>query len=279
MGRYLKAGDLGEAVRALAEGAWTPLAGGTDFYPPRATTPITENVLDLSGLDGLRGILREADGGWRLGALATWNAIGQASLPPCFKALQQAALQIGGQQVQNSGTIGGNLCNASPAADGVPPLLTLDADVEMVSATSRRRMKLASFITGNRKTELQPGELLTAILIPDQGPSARSAFLKLGQRSSMAISIVMAAAAARIEQGLLRDVRLAIGACSPVALRLKALEDLLEGKNPAQAPALIQPEHLTPLRPISDGRASADYRMKAALVLARRAIAGLDPTS
>jgi CO/xanthine dehydrogenase FAD-binding subunit len=276
MAQYLKAVDLDEALRALAAGAWTPLAGGTDFYPARAARPIDENILDLSGLEALCGMRREADGNWRIGALVSWTGLRTAELPPGFNGLKEAAAQIGGLQVQNSGTIGGNLCNASPAADGVPPLLALDAEVELASTQGTRRMKLDQFITGNRQTGLKPGELLTAILIPNPGPSARSSFLKLGQRSSLAISLVMVSALARIEAGVLHDVRVAVGACSPVARRLDRLETLLEGKSLAEAPSLVRPEHLASLSPISDGRASADYRMKAALVLARRAIAALE---
>ena len=105
-------------------------------------------------------------GGLRIGACTTWSAIRDAALPPAFDALRAAAAEVGGGQIQNAGTIGGNLCNASPAADGVPPLLALDAEVELASAAGTRRLPLAAFLRGPRRTDRRPGEMLTAVLIP-----------------------------------------------------------------------------------------------------------------
>ena len=145
--------------------------------------------------------------GWRLGATTTWAELIEAPLPPLFDGLKQAAREVGGRQIQNAGTVAGNLCNASPAADGVPPLLALDAEVELAGRAGTRRLPLAAFITGNRRTVLAPGELLVAIHVPKPAHDARSAFLKLGARRYLVISIAMAAATLEIEDGRVADAR------------------------------------------------------------------------
>src|SRR3954463_4132511 len=163
MGDYLRPTSLDEALQALAR-PWTVLAGGTDFYPARVGRAIDENVLDITALDGLRGIACGPDG-WRLGATTTWSELLETELPPLFDGLKQAARAVGGRQIQNTGTLAGNLCNASPAADGVPGLLALDAEVEIAGPTCRR-LPLRQFITGVRRTALLPGELVAAIHVP-----------------------------------------------------------------------------------------------------------------
>ncbi len=170
---FLRPRTLDEALAALAADAahppvdpldrLTPLAGATDFYPAATTRqawfqPSPRAILDLSGLDELRGIGMTADG-IRIGALATWSDMIAAPLPPAFDALRQAARQVGGVQIQNRGTLAGNLCNASPAADGAPPLLALDAAVELRCAAGVRRLSLAAFLQGNRRTALAPVRL------------------------------------------------------------------------------------------------------------------------
>src|SRR5437879_45271 len=180
MGEYLRPDGLSEALAALRR-RHTVLAGGTDFYPARVGRAIDESVLDITAIAALRGISSDS-AGWRLGATTTWSELLDAPLPPLFDGLKQAAREIGGRQIQNAGTLAGNLCNASPAADGVPPLLALDARVELASLAGTRELPLAAFVTGNRRTLRQPDELVTAILVrPPAGP-ARSRFLKLGAR-------------------------------------------------------------------------------------------------
>ncbi len=128
---YVRPATLAEALDALADGGEPRLVvcGGTDVYPAHATRPIDRAVLDISRVDGLRGIERVPDGGWRLGATTTWTDVAEAAgLPPAFDGLRAAARQVGGRQIQNTGTVAGNVVNASPAADGTPNLLALDAD-------------------------------------------------------------------------------------------------------------------------------------------------------
>ena len=273
MPNYLRPHCLEEALGALQR-PFTVLAGGTDFYPARVGRTIDEDVLDISAIADLRSIGATSTS-WRLGATATWSELIATDLPPLFDGLKQAAREVGGRQIQNAGTIAGNLCNASPAADGVPPLLALDAEVEIASRTGTRRVALACFITGNRRTVLMPGELVVAIHIPKPAHDARSAFLKLGARRYLVISIAMAAATLEIANGRIARARVAVGACSAVAQRLPALEAALAGAVlDGSLGAAVEPVHLAPLTPIDDVRGSARYRTDAALTLLRRLLQG-----
>jgi CO/xanthine dehydrogenase FAD-binding subunit len=273
MADYLRPTTLDEALQALAR-PWTVLAGGTDFYPARVGQAIDENVLDIGGIGALRGIAAGPDG-WRLGATTTWSELLESRLPPLFDGLKQAAREIGGRQIQNAGTIAGNLCNASPAADGVPPLLALDAEVELAGRAGMRRLQLASFITGNRRTVLAPGELLVAVHVPRPAHGARSAFLKLGARRYLVISIAMAAATLEIEDGRVATARIAVGACSAVARRLPALEAALAGAMIGSLADRVDSSQVAPLSPIDDVRGSAGYRREAVVTLLRRLLMDL----
>jgi len=209
----------------------------------------------------------------RIGAAATWREVARAPLPAVFDGLRASAREIGSIQIQNTATLAGNLCNASPAADGVPALLALDAAVEIAGAGGSRTLAVGDFVTGPRRTALAPGELVTAIIVPPHPPEAFGAFLKLGARRYLVISIAMVAATIVPDgHGRVATARIAVGACSPVALRLRALEADLAGAPLAQAAERATPSHMTPLSPTGDMRADADYRKTAALELTRRAI-------
>ena len=250
------------------------LAGGTDFYPALLDKPAPERVLDITRIAGLRGI-DITENGWRIGAASTWTDVVQASLPPAFDALKAAAREVGSIQIQNTATVAGNLCNASPAADGVPPLLALNASVELCSVRGRRLLSLYEFILGPRSTALQSDELLVAIHVPSVSNNAQSSFMKLGSRRYLVISIVMACAVvAADDQGNLVDVRASVGSCSAVARRLFELERVLTGQSiHSDLQALITPDLFGALAPIDDVRGSADYRMDAAHRLVCRSIA------
>jgi CO/xanthine dehydrogenase FAD-binding subunit len=276
MGEYLRPDGLSEALVALRR-PHAVLAGGTDFYPARVGRAIDEDVLDITAIAALRGISAGATG-WRLGATTTWSELLDTKLPPLFDGLKQAAREIGGRQIQNAGTLAGNLCNASPAADGVPPLLALDAEVELAGPSGVRRLPLASFITGNRRTALQPGELMVALHIAKPAHEPRSAFLKLGARRYLVISIAMAAATLEIDGGRIAAARVAVGACSAVAQRLPRLEAALLGAPlERRLGNLVDEAQLAPLAPIDDVRGSATYRRDAVVTLLRRLLAGLAP--
>ena len=270
---YLQPSVLDDALAALATRPWAVLAGGTDYYAARVGRPIREAILDISRLTPLRGIAQETSG-WRIGALTTWSDVLRQPLPPLFDGLKQAAREVGGVQTQNAGTVAGNLCNASPAADGVPALMTLSAEIELASTRGVRRLPLTEFITGNRATQRRPDELLTAILVPARSARARSRFLKLGARRYLVISIAMAAVALDAgEDGRVGFAGVAVGACSPVARRIAALEARLIGRAlNAELADLVHPADLGELSPISDVRGTAEYRREAALTLIRRAL-------
>ncbi|MEY3082682.1 MAG: hypothetical protein RJA94_2667 [Pseudomonadota bacterium] len=261
---YARPRTIEEATRAMATPGALALGGGTDVYPAHVGRPLSRPIVDLSRVEGLRGITHTADA-FRLGAATTWTDIVRAELPPAFDGLKAAAREVGSIQIQNRGTIAGNLCNASPAADGVPPLLSLDASVELASPEGRRVLPLSAFITGYRRTALGPGEFVTAVLVPSPASTARSAFVKLGARRYLVISILMAAAVIETDaQGRILQVAVAVGSASPVAQRLPDLEAELRGFG-GRPSAILTPRHLAGLAPIDDVRATAAYRLEAAL--------------
>lgn len=269
---YLRPVKLQDAVEALASRRLTILAGGTDHYPSRVGSPAGEDILDLTRVAGLRGIRKTTDG-WRIGAATTWSEILEARLPPLFDALKLAAREVGGVQIQNAGTVAGNLCNASPAADGVPPLLAMDAIVVLASAQDRREMPLERFITGARRTQREPHELVCEIRVPEPRYPACSHFHKLGARKYLLISIAMAAIVLEYERRTVRAARISVGSCSPVALRLRALEeDLIGRKLDASLGDAVTDAHFKSLQPVDDVRASAEYRLEAARTLVRRGL-------
>lgn len=273
--RYERPGGLASALAQMAAHPFRPLAGGTDLYPATGAPALAGDILDLGAVGELKGIdLSGAEA--RIGAATTWDEIARSHLPPALACLQQAAREVGGAQIQNAGTIGGNLCNASPAADGVPPLLALEAEVELASASGLRRMPLGRFITGPRRTALAPGEILTAILIPRAALSGRSRFAKLGARAYLVISIVSVAVRLVEREGRVAGVWVAVGACSPVACRLPQVEAALEGAFLADAAGLVSDGAVAAaLAPVDDVRASAAYRATAAAELVRRTVARL----
>jgi CO/xanthine dehydrogenase FAD-binding subunit len=270
---YTKPKTMDEAMALLASGEARILSGGTDFYPALGDRVVRDAVVDVSGLGELRGVTRAADH-FRIGGLTTWTDVIQAPLPHCFDALKNAAREVGSVQIQNRGTVAGNLCNASPAADGIPPLLALDAEVELTSKTGTRRMLLADFIVGNRKTQRKPDELLTAVLIPRNLEDAASTFVKLGARRYLVISISMVAVVVRLgNDDRVAETRVAVGSCSAVAQRLRMLEAELVGAALRDGlGAMVRPEHLYSLSPIDDVRATAEYRLDASLRLVQRAL-------
>lgn len=262
---------LQTALDALNAPFQTIIAGGTDIFPAARQGQMPQSLLDVTAIKELRDISR-IDGVTRIGAAATWSDIRAAQLPPAFDALKQAAREVGSIQIQNTGTIGGNICNASPAADGVPALLALEARVEIASASRPNRIvALSDFILGVRKTALSEGELVCALLVPDVPEGTRSAFEKLGGRRYLVISICMVAANICLDNdGQITYARIAVGSCSAVAQRLVQLETDLIGQTPADV--MILPHHLSPLTPIDDVRGSADYRLDAVSEQCRRAI-------
>ena len=276
MATYLRPTGMDEALQALDSAPRVIVAGGTDYYPARVGQPLDDDVLDLTALPGLRGVDDRGDH-YRIGALTTWTDVIRADLPPWFDGLKRAAREVGGVQIQNAGTVAGNICNASPAADGVPVLLALDATVELASTAGGRTVPLAAFITGNRATVRAQNEMVVGLSVAKPAGPAAAVFLKLGARRYLVISIVMVAGVIEAApDGTVASARLAVGSCAAVARRLGGLEAALAGRTLSPALAdVVTPAHLSVLAPIDDIRGSAAYRSDAALTLVRRAVAEL----
>ena len=271
---YHRPATLDEALAIRAAHEVEVLAGGTDVYPAKAARAgwgdrRSKDILDISALSDLRGIREEGEH-WRIGALTTWTDLIRADLPALFDGLKLAAREVGGAQIQNRGTLAGNICTASPAGDGMPNLMALDAQVELASRKGRRLVPSASFIESYRRTACRPDEIVTAILIPKRNRATRGHFLKLGARRYLVISIVMVAGVVELDAaGRIRAARLAVGACSAVPQRLPSLESALLGQPSATAADVVRASHFVRLTPIDDIRGSAAYRREAALALTR----------
>jgi CO/xanthine dehydrogenase FAD-binding subunit len=273
MADFLRPKSVAEALKALEQPQVIVLGGGTDIFPAMGSQPFEATVLDVSAQPDLRAITYSTDT-ISIGGAATWSEIATAGLPRCFDALQQAAKKIGSIQIQNRGTIAGNLCNASPAADGIPPLLVLDAEVVLESTGGTRYIPLHEFVLGRRQTQRRPDELVTAIRVPTGMSEAYSVFKKLGARQYLVISIAMVAVSLQIRSSRdgssVMEARVALGSCGPRALRLRSLEDTLRGAPAAPGiSVLVNESHFAEISPIDDVRASAGYRLDAALVLVR----------
>jgi CO/xanthine dehydrogenase FAD-binding subunit len=271
---YYMPKSLPKALSYLANGNAFVIAGGTDFFPSLDSRPVPSKLLDLSDINELRGISHQ-NNRWRFGATTTWTDIVNAELPKCFDGLKACALEVGSLQIQNAGTIAGNLCNASPAADGVPSLLTLDATVELSSLNGVREVALSDFITGVRSIDLHDDELVTAVYVPDFPFNSMGSFLKLGSRKYLVISIVMVGAVISVDADQrISDAKVAVGSCSAIADRLPDLEAVLLGKSALEIScnADIWGAHLGPLTPIADVRGSVEFRLDAAQELCKRAV-------
>ena len=269
---FLRAPDLDAAIDMLATGPCRILAGGTDVFPSLQDRPLIGRVLDISGITDLRRITQNDDH-WSIGAAVSWRDVTRAALPPAFNGLKAAAYEVGSWQIQNRATLVGNICNASPAADGVPALLTMDAAVQLQSCKGGRVMPLASFITGNRKTKRADDEMVTAILVPKSVAAGQGYFYKLGARRYLVISIGMVAMRLLCDsQQKIAEIAIAVGACSEVATRLNDLEQHLCGQPLVGAADIVTPSHFAGLSPIDDVRASASYRIDAVEEAVRRLI-------
>ena len=268
--------DALDWLSAHASGDARIAAGCTDLFPATTASRLPGDTLDVTAIDELRTI-EHGDRGWRFGGAVTWTEIIRADLPPAFDCLKLAAREVGSIQIQNAGTLAGNLCNASPAADGSPCWLTLDATVVLASKGGVRELPLADFMVGPRRTAIADDEILTEIRVGDPAARGQSTFLKLGARKYLVISIAMVATRLTIEQDRVSQAAIAVGSCSGVPVRLTEVEDALVGKSADRT--LI--EHVTAadvearLSPIADMRADRGYRLAAADELVRRSLLDL----
>lgn len=272
--KYLAPQTLEEALETLgkqSEGTQI-IAGGTDLIPRMRSRMVAPRLLvDLRKLS-LNGI--EIKGDWIcIGARATHSDILESEmLAKRCPALVEAAETIAGPPIRNRGTVGGNLINASPAADMAPPLLAYDAIVVLTKANAEREVPLAEFFTRPGQTVLAPDEILTEIRIPAVPPHTASKFIKLGKRKAMAIAVVSVATRLTLDEaGNISQARIALGSVAPIPMRARMAEAALEGMAPSvELFAKSGQAASTESSPISDIRATGDYRKKMVAVLTRR---------
>ena len=251
------------------------LAGGTDLLPQMKNGVVTaRRVVDLSALPELKLIERTADGGLRVGAAATARSIELANeTHDGFRALAESAGVVGSLQIRNLATLGGNLANAAPSADMAPPLLALDAVLVIVGPRGQRRVPVAEFFLGVRKTQLAPDELLVEVQIPAPGPGSGGTYVRHTPRRELDIAVVGVASQLTISNGVCTRARIALAAVAPVPLRATQAEAKLEGET--ITPALIEEAAQLAVEaatPISDQRGSAEFRRHLVRVLTRRTL-------
>jgi len=257
-------GSLQAAVSLLAEqpGVWLPIAGGTDVMVQYAAGKLpARKLVSLWNLPELRRIeLTEKE--IAIGAGCTYTDLRQhETLEREFPLLTTAARWTGGIANQNRGTLGGNIANASPAADSLPALLVYEAELILISARGARHIPYAGFHTGYKKTRLQPDELVQAIRLPRRFGDYVSYSRKVGARNAQAISKVCIAALGRIRQGIVDDARIAVGSVAPVPLRLSNTERLLRGQRiDDELVRRITNTAIEEIQPINDIRSTAVYR-------------------
>ncbi len=266
--------SLGEALEALAEGGVVsaPLAGGTNLLVDlRARRADVARLVSLARLDELKGIARK-DGHVSLGGRATVSdLLRQPMVSEQAPALAAAAANFGGALVRNAATVAGNVCYGSPAADLVPPLLVMDAEVVLASTEGTRTLPLDGFYLGLRETACRAHELVTEIRWPAAEPGSTSLFYKLGLRKGDAVAVVAVAVALAAEGGKCTRARIALGAVAPVVKRAPAAEALLAGERLTPA-AIAEAARRAAgeCEPIDDIRASAQYRRRTVEALTRR---------
>jgi len=254
---------LGDALAFLADHPdWRPLAGGTDLMVPYAAGRLPDfNFLNLDPLDELRGI-ELTDEKLTLGALTTFSEIRwHEGIRAHFPNLVQSAWVTGARAIQNRGTIGGNLVNASPAADTPPSLLAYGAEVELRSAAGVRWVDYDAFHLGYKRTALAPGELLTRVRVRRPAPDGFHFYRKVGTRKAQAIAKVCLAACGRLEQGRVAEFRAAFGAVAPIPKRALEAESLVLGRRSAEVDfEAVRAALRRDIAPIDDIRSSAKYR-------------------
>jgi CO/xanthine dehydrogenase FAD-binding subunit len=279
MPTWLAPSSLEEALAVLADEPAEILAGGTDLWPKWSSgQPRPERVLSLHRIGGALRRISLEEGVLRIGAACSHSDLGRSpEVRRACPALAEAALTIGAIQIQNQGTIGGNLANASPAADLPPPLCAAGAEVELCSRRGARRLPLRKLYLGYRKSELQPDELLVAIHVPALPARAREGFRKVGTRRAQAIAkVAVACRLALAEDGSIEGAGIALGSVGPTVVQLDELGLWLTGRAADRETALgAEARAREAVQPIDDLRSSADYRRHVVGRLVHNFILGL----
>ncbi len=268
---YYRVTSLNEALKLVNElEDFKVVAGGTDLVMDlKIKRYIPKNIIDISRVKELDYIVDEGDK-IRIGALTRLQEIVDS---PIIRekayVLAEAVNQMASWQIRNMATIGGNLCNASPAADTAPPLYVLNAELKLISVEGERIVPVTKFFHGPRKTELKKNELLAEIIIPVEKDAGASA-IKLGRRNAFTLSIVAVATLVKVSDNKFADVRVALNSVAPTPVRAPSVEKALIDKEVSleaveEASKLV----VNDIKPISDVRASADYRREMSIVLTR----------
>ena len=270
-------GSVDECLQILAKrGPDTKVvAGGTDLLPQLKNGVLKPGwVVDLSAVAELRTISDAPDGGLRIGASVTARELElDARVRSRFAALAESAAMVGSVQVRNLATLGGNLCNAAPSADMAPPLLALDAEAVIAGPSGQRRVPMASFFLGVRRTVLAPGELLLEIVVPAQGAHSGGNYLRHTPRRELDIAVVGVASQVTLAGGKCTTARIALAAVAPVPLRATDAEQALVGQ-PLTPQQIERAAELASgaARPIDDHRGSIEFRNHLVRVLTRRTL-------
>ena len=260
--------SLAEALSMLANepGVWKPFAGGTDLMVLLEAGRLQHrNYINIWPLDELRQI-QVTENLITLGALTTYTDVqSNAILRSEFPMLCQAASETGGLAIQNRGTLGGNIVNASPAADSPPALLAYEAEIELTSTNGSRWISYQGFHTGYKEMQMEPNELLTRIRLPRQTSNCLHYYRKVGTRKAQAISKVCLAAVGRNADQRIRDIRIAFGSVAPIVMRCVSTEAELRGKPfDTSTMKLARESLMKEIAPIDDIRSSAAYRLRVA---------------
>jgi CO/xanthine dehydrogenase FAD-binding subunit len=260
--------SLDDVLSLLAKepGQWKPFAGGTDLMVLLEAGKLAHrNYINIWNLDELRGI-DVADNHITLGALTTYTDVQEnPTLRNEFPMLCQAAGETGGLAIQNRGTLGGNIVNASPAADSPPALLAYDAEIELVSTQGSRWLPYQGFHTGYKQMSIRPDELLSRIRLPRNTTGAKHYYRKVGTRKAQAISKVCFAALGRTNNGQIEDVRIVVGSVAPIVVRCVQTESVLRGQqSDSTTVKSAQASLLREISPIDDIRSTANYRLQVA---------------
>jgi aerobic carbon-monoxide dehydrogenase medium subunit len=270
-------GSVDECVKALAQsGPETKLlAGGTDLLPQLKNGLLKPaRVIDLSGVARLRAIETGNGKGLRVGSAVTARTLElDRAVRASYLSLAESGALVGSVQVRNLATLGGNICNAAPSADMAPPLLALEAEAVITGPKGERRVPIATFFTGVRRTVLAPDEILVEIVVPNPGPHSGGNYLRHTPRRELDIAVVGVASQLTLANGICTKARIALAAVAPVPLRATAAEQALEGQA-VTADRIKRAADLAvdAARPISDQRGSAEFRSHLVRVLTRRTL-------
>ena len=268
MSAYLRPTSLGEAAAMRAEHpSFTVLAGGTDLLVASNHKAAPAGIIDVFGLRDIHGIENRDDRSIRIGAATTYAEILESELcRHALTSLWESAREVGALQIQARGTVGGNIATSSPVGDTLPVWLALDAEIELISAARGSRLvRYDEFCTGYRVTELGDDELIASIIIPPRPKGLRQFWRKMGTRRAQSISKVMVAAAAALdENGVVSHVRVGLGAVADRPVRARAVEAAVLGDKPGSVEASVRAALRSEIKPIDDVRSSAAYRLTVA---------------